>query len=227
MAGTKSLLVLGSLVIALAVSVRFVSFYLENALPESVYLLPGDEIDVLTVLGYTLHRDGSLSPQLQARVATAKEIWEKGIVDWVVFSGGHPGGGIRGTSEAMAMASWAHDSRSNPSGPPPGRWLLEDQSTSTRENAVLSLKMLQDQGVQLEILAIATNPFHQLRSYLTFQCAAEQLNTTIQEVTLAYVKPSMGPVGMIDQMWLQLVEPIRELAALLYYYYMGYLCTWK
>lgn len=62
------------------------------------------------------------------------------------MSGGHPGNGVRGgISEAAAMARYAEtlvDRGSNAS----SYWLLEENSTSTRENAIYSFKLLQRHG---------------------------------------------------------------------------------
>lgn len=76
----------------------------------------------------------------------------------------------------------------------PGRWLLEEASTSTRTNAWYSLDIIaqqqqeqeqqqlegQRQQQQQECVLIITSPFHQLRSYYTFRRAAQQKGLSIQ-----------------------------------------------
>lgn len=48
------------------------------------------------------------------------------------------GGGLRGRSEAAAMEAYAAELAARPR---EGKWLLEEESTSTRENALFSLEM--------------------------------------------------------------------------------------
>lgn len=61
-------------------------------------------------------------------------------VQRLVFSGGHPGGGVRVRSEAAAMAAYAASQMPEPQ--KEGMWILEEASTSTRENAIYSFKLL-------------------------------------------------------------------------------------
>lgn len=82
---------------------------------------------------------------------------------------------------------------------PEGAWLLEEASTSTRENALYSLEMLRygtlcrcvmqrlvnnpcNRPLGACNIVVATNPFHQLRSWLTFRCAAKQLGMSCAQV---------------------------------------------
>lgn len=71
------------------------------------------------------------------------------------------------------------------------RWSLEELSTSTRTNAIYSLRVmrqLQDgqplqhhnRSKQIISVVLITNPFHQLRSYFTFRKAAKQAGMDIQ-----------------------------------------------
>ena len=121
-------------------------------------------VDAVVVLGYVLARDGTPSAALEHRVRSAVREWERasrgseegeeregggGNRAKLVFSGGHPGSGLRGPrSEAAAMAGLASELLMLPSRPPPllgGRkadWILEEASTSTWENAVESLELL-------------------------------------------------------------------------------------
>ena len=139
---------------------------------------PGGEprprpLEAVVVLGYALARDGSPSAALEHRVRSAVREWgrasrereevegEGGHVK-LVFSGGHPGSGVRTRSEAAVMRSLASglllssegrlravgggggggaDEREG-AAPPAGDWLLEEASTSTWENAVESLELL-------------------------------------------------------------------------------------
>lgn len=156
-------------------------------------------LDAVVALGYALARDGSPSAALEHRVRTAVREWRRASRERevkLVFSGGHPGGGlVRNRSEAAVMQSLASDlllsdeGRGDDAAAPPseGDWLLEEASTSTWENAVESLELLSNRrsssassssssssSVSSSFLSvsIATSPFHQRRALATFRCAA-------------------------------------------------------
>ena len=109
-------------------------------------------IDAVVVLGYALARDGSPSQALEHRVRGAVREWERacrkegkkeeGIK--LVFSGGHPGGGVRSRSEAAVMWGLASELLLPPISEElkTAKWILEEKSTSTWENAVESLELL-------------------------------------------------------------------------------------
>eukprot|EP00884_Botryococcus_braunii_P004534 jgi/Botrbrau1/14081/Bobra.182_3s0028.1 len=156
--------------------------------PQGAYL-PDDETgDVVVVLGYALTKEGLPTPTLWERVASGVRLFLQGRVGGMIFSGGHPGGGLRVRSEASVMQDAALSLAGLPD-PPQGQWLLEEASRSTRENAVFSLRMAADQGWSK--IVVATSTFHQLRSFLTFRCAARD--------------PSLG--GAILQVWMVRLEP--------------------
>ena len=119
------------------------------------------------------------------------------------------------------------------------RWLNEEASTSTRENAVFSLQMAQERG--WSSVLVVTSPFHQRRSQLTFLKAAkdlgiqatsggwlgsrEQGDTALrvyvaQAPFLGHVGYSGGPVhdAAVD-VW----DWIREVLAMAYYWAKGYI----
>ncbi len=78
----------------------------------------------------------------------------QGKADHVIFSGAHPGGGLRGSvSEANAMVDHGRQlladqrGKTGKEGPPlPEGWHKEEASTSTRENAMYSLQMAKERG---------------------------------------------------------------------------------
>ena len=69
-------------------------------------------------------------------------------------------------------------------------WLLEDESTSTRENALFTLRKLWSHPLCAGAsptpdpitIAIVTSPFHQRRSLLTFERAYRDLTAQTSEV---------------------------------------------
>ncbi len=159
---------------------------------------PAPAFDVAVVLGYALQRDGEPTKVLRERIKAGVALHQSGAARALIFSGGHPGGGRRGNrSEAEVMATWGktllpeqdagHDSV--------GGWHLEEDSTSTRENALFSLRMAREdvaiaarRGVgraagaprRLRV-AIVTSSFHQLRSKRVFEAAWEDLRREWEE----------------------------------------------
>eukprot|EP01025_Chloroclados_australasicus_P062523 TRINITY_DN8213_c0_g1_i4.p1 TRINITY_DN8213_c0_g1~~TRINITY_DN8213_c0_g1_i4.p1 ORF type:complete len:210 (-),score=2.41 TRINITY_DN8213_c0_g1_i4:23-652(-) len=95
--------------------------------------------------------------------------------------------------------------------------LLEEQSTSTRENAMFSLLLLEKSEFQ-EILII-TNKFHQLRSYLTFVQAGVDLQLR-SNFTIARIAHDID--NSITEGFQGLYVFVRELAAIIYYTAKGY-----
>ena len=139
---------------------------------------PGPEKDtVAVVLGYALERDGTPSPELRDRVKQGVSLFVRGDARRVVFSGGHPGGGLRGNkSEAEVMAEYATGLLGSEE---KERWLLEDESTSTRTNAIFTIQKLWalPPPPRPLVVYIVTSPFHQRRSLLVFRQAHRELSS--------------------------------------------------
>ena len=79
---------------------------------------------------------------------------------------------------------------------------------------------------------VVTNPFHQVRSLLTFRCAAKEAGLRDLAVLLAVVDPLAGKgqedgqpllAKLRSALWLE-VDMSRELAALAWYWLRGWLC---
>ncbi|WIA12582.1 hypothetical protein OEZ85_006239 [Tetradesmus obliquus] len=189
----------------------------------------GQQLDYGVVLGYALHRNGSCTQPLRSRVEVAVQLYQQGAVSRLIFSGAHPGGGLRNVSEAHAMVDVALSLVEQP--PPAGRWLLEEKSTSTRTNALFSLAMIRQQQQQQQqqpgqlhtaqpppSVVLITNPFHQLRSYFTLRKAAQQAGMDVQLYVAA--APFAGHCGyghwLLDAAMDQ-VDFWRDVGALGYY----------
>ena len=142
------------------------------------------------VLGFALDRAGRPSPPLEARVREGVQLLQAGRVDRLVFSGGHPGGGLRGgVSEAEVMKGFAEEALAGAL--PRGAAVLEKRSTSTRENALFSLVALAEGGgggSGVGEVVVVTSCFHQWRARRAFLRAAQQLNLPAQ-VTVAPLGP--------------------------------------
>ena len=215
-------------------------------------------LDVVVVLGYALERDGSPTAQLKDRVDAGVKLYvESSANTWLVFSGGHPGDGKgkRGNkSEAESMNAHAlntltsllHEKQERGNGDERGGegrekllerakrdWFLEDASTSTRENALFTLKQMVSEhpkggvGDSKVQVAIVTSPFHQYRSLLTFEKAYKQLERAgeIQcHVGLSVAKVEEKERGSsFAYELLHSHNVVREIAAIAYYTLRGWL----
>ncbi|GLI65520.1 hypothetical protein VaNZ11_009075 [Volvox africanus] len=139
--------------------------------------LPEDAVaDVAIVLGYALFRgfavaptrNGSLTEPLKGRVQAGVDAFRRGRARHLLFSGSHPGGVVVRRTEANVMREYAEGLMlSGREAVPADRWLEEDASTSTYENALFSLAICQQKG--WKTLLVVTSPFHQLRSELVFR----------------------------------------------------------
>eukprot|EP01026_Neomeris_dumetosa_P051453 TRINITY_DN45306_c0_g1_i4.p2 TRINITY_DN45306_c0_g1~~TRINITY_DN45306_c0_g1_i4.p2 ORF type:complete len:101 (-),score=7.17 TRINITY_DN45306_c0_g1_i4:178-480(-) len=96
--------------------------------------------------------------------------------------------------------------------------MLEERSTSTRENALFSLPLIQQQG-STKVLLI-TNKFHQFRSYLAFVKAAQDLKIQC-EFKVLNITHDVENDG-IDAIY-GLYAVLREIAAIGWYIIRGYI----
>ena len=124
------------------------------------------------------------------------------------------------------------------------RWLNEEASTSTRENAVFSLQMAQERG--WSSVLVVTSPFHQRRSQWTFLKAAkdlglqatsggwpvgsrEQGDAVTAPETRVYMAqaPFLGHMGYsggpLHDAAVDVWDWIREVLAMAYYWAKGYI----
>ena len=121
--------------------------------------------DYAVVLGYALESDGAPTETLKERVRAGVALYLQGKTKRLLFSGGHPGGGTerRGNkSEAQVMATYAteimkeleeeeEERRGSEGGGGGnknlGNWNdfeLEEKSTSTRTNALFSIRQIEE-----------------------------------------------------------------------------------
>ncbi|KAK9909341.1 hypothetical protein WJX75_000747 [Coccomyxa subellipsoidea] len=188
----------------------------QQLLSRGEFFPEGTTADVAIILGYALQRDGTPTPTLQQRVEAGVELFDKGLVDHLLFSGGHPGGGLRNKSEAESMQEYAVviSNRTLPS----DRWLLEEQSRSTRENAVNSIAIVAEH--RWKSLVVVTSPFHQFRSYWTFRCAVQSLSPDRRmKVWLARVPvEDVRKRGLALQRLYSSWDFYREIAAIVWFH---------
>ena len=120
-------------------------------------------------------------------------------------------------------------------------WVLEESSTSTRENAVFSLEECERRGWRR--VAVVTNRFHQWRAERTFRTAAReaagraaqagtkaggfQIFTARMplelELTTQFPPPGWGVFARSKELWRAQWNVIREVAAIALYLARGWI----
>ena len=169
------------------------------ALALGTYRAPGPGADTrwdaIVVLGCRVDPGGVPSPTLRRRAERAVELYHQGLAPRVVFSGGV---GTFLPSEARAAADHARRL-----GLDPGAIILEETSTSTRENAehVAALGQAGDR------VLIVTDDYHVPRARRVFAQHFEEVGA--------------AGVGHRPRRWY--VASLRELMALGYYGLRGWL----
>lgn len=117
------------------------------------------ETEYVVVLGCGIAKDGGVTPLLRGRLDAALAAWRAGgCVAKVICSGGQ--GPDEVTSEARAMANYLLRQ-----GVPQEDILLEEKSTTTRENLRLSCDIMESRGGAAHF-TVATSSYHCLRAAL-------------------------------------------------------------
>ena len=128
------------------------------------------EVDAIVVMGVAQY-DGRPSPQLQARLDHVLTLWEEGVAQLVVTTGGNqPGDRF---TEARASADYLIAG-----GIPESSISMEDVGSTTLQSLQGVAEILKSRG--LTSVEIVTDPYHALRSRLI----AQDLGLT------AYVSPA-------------------------------------
>lgn len=114
---------------------------------------------VAVVLGAQVLRGGRASRTLQARVRHAASLYEAGVVDLIVPTGGL---GEHGPPEAEVMARILKDA-----GVPEEALLLEDKALSTWDSALRVGGICRERGI--ERVRLVTDPLHCVRALGAFR----------------------------------------------------------
>jgi len=124
--------------------------------------------EVGVVLGARVLPGGVPSPALRARIEKAVDLYHRGLVSRLLFSGGV---GTHPPSEAQVMRDVAVRL-----GVPPEACLLEEQSHSTEQNARFSTRLLRELGVQRVV--VVSDPYHLLRARQYFRLEGFEVSTS-------------------------------------------------
>lgn len=115
--------------------------------------------DTIIVLGSGLRRDGRPGDALFRRSVWASMVYERGLADTIICTGGVGEGKPRSEADACREVL---ESR----GVPADVILLEEQSTSTEENAIYARQLMEENSFEDAILV--TDSFHMLRANWIF-----------------------------------------------------------
>jgi uncharacterized SAM-binding protein YcdF (DUF218 family) len=192
-----------------------------------------EQCDFIIVLGYALFKNGTPTEPLKGRVEAGVRLLKDGKAKRIILSGSHtcPKEGLRCDSEANAMLIHASkilgvealDSRT---------WWKEEMSTSTRENAAFSLRLIEERGLEASSILIVTSPFHQLRSLWTFEKAAREAGRNDLRFFIAKTDfvphRGFGPLhegygAQLINASIDLWDLMREILAIFFYKYKGFI----
>ncbi len=126
--------------------------------------LPDTDELCIVVLGYQLNANGSMKSQLQERLKVALKSAKKYPNAYVLCTGGGTAAKKKDATEAGQMSAWLKKQ-----GIKKDRIIVEKGSHTTAGNAMLSLKILQNDYPQVKQLAIVSSDYHVRVGVLLFE----------------------------------------------------------
>ncbi len=156
----------------------------------------GNEV-ALIVLGAGLNKQ-TVSDILERRLQAGLKAYQKNPKAYLVVSGGQ--GHDEDIPEALAMQHWllAHKVPAN-------AIIVEDKSTSTRQNLTFSRALLQEKGISpREPIAVVTNTFHCFRARCyAKQAGFSQVNSIAASMNRpTYLQNYLREAMAVVQLWL-------------------------
>ena len=126
-------------------------------------------MDIAITLGYWLNDDGSISDILVRRLNMAKELLDKGLVGYVILSGGVANAKAK-ISEAMAMKNYLISI-----GVDEEKLIIEDNSHSTDENFYYSMPIALSYNPKM-IYIVSSNEHFTYYKFNPLKQATDHLN---------------------------------------------------
>ena len=117
----------------------------------------------IIVLGYWLNNDGSAHPELRKRLEYTVEAISRLNPDKIILSGG-----LATKKAGLSQASVMYNILTNELGVDKDLLILEDKSTTTKENALYSCKILEKYDVE-EITILSTLDHFTTQPYNTIK----------------------------------------------------------
>lgn len=122
--------------------------------------------DCAVVLGAEVHADGTLSRALAERMDTAIQLYDQGLVEHLICSGGVDAN----ADEAQAMAAYARRS-----GVPASALILDNKGDSTQMTVSNTLDIAQRQG--FDSIMVTSSFYHMPRIKMLFQTQGAEVLT--------------------------------------------------
>jgi len=135
--------------------------------------------DAIVVLGAQVHAGGRSGPAIDRRVRHAAALYQRGLSDRIICSGGL---GDQPPAEAEVMCALLADL-----GVPEAALLREDQSHSTEDNAANTAALMRERGWRSAI--VVTDDFHLLRAAAMFQRAGIEVYSSPAQTTAGPLPP--------------------------------------
>lgn len=157
--------------------------------------------DVAVVFGCRVYRSGNLSPPLADRVRSAAQLYEQGLVRYLIMSGGP---GMGDVHETDAMRHYAVEL-----GVPPERILIDRKGLSTRATVDNTLPIIRQHQFR-RVLAVS-NYYHLPRIKLCFQRAGQQVFTVPSRHTFGLRMRSFQLAREVVALWAYYLEPVTRL----------------
>ncbi len=160
------------------------------------YLDRSQRADVIVLLGSQVFPGGKLGPSLERRAEHAAVLYQQGLADHIICSGGV---GDNPPAEARVACG-----RVIELGVPTDAILYEENSHTTEENAAYTAAIMREHGWRTAI--IDTDGFHLLRATLMFQRTG----------VITYPSPAQitaGPMNPVERIG----REAREAIGLIYY----------
>lgn len=194
---------------SMALAVLFLVVYWTPLVPWYTSKLMGPwndaEGDVLIVLANEMHRDNIIGQVSYWRTVYAARVFQTSKFRTIVFTGG-PGGGQQSLAKTMGDFVSCY-------GVPPNRILLEEQSTSTRENAIFTKRLLEKEPGKKVLL---TSDYHMFRAVWAFRAAGVEVEThPIPDI--------LKSANNRSQRWGAFIGLTGETAKIAYYWLKGWI----
>ena len=157
--------------------------------------------DVAVVFGGRVYRSGNLSPPLADRVRSAAQLYEQGLVRYVIMSGGP---GLGKVHETDAMQRYAVEL-----GVPADRILIDREGLSTRATVNNTLPIIRE--YQFTRVLAVSNYYHLPRIKLCFQRAGQQVFTVPSGHTFGFRMRPFQLAREVVALWAYYLEPVTRL----------------
>jgi uncharacterized SAM-binding protein YcdF (DUF218 family) len=131
-----------------------------------------EEADAMVVLGARVLPSGEAGDSLRSRTLRAVDLYRQGLAPVIIFTGGV---GDNPPAEARVAAELAAQN-----GVPEKDRLLEEHSTSTRENAEYAARICREHGWKRVV--VVSDPYHLFRAQREFERAG----------LVAYTSPALA-----------------------------------